>query len=231
MRSTEKSPFRYYQEKLSGERLKLAYEIAPPRVKQYLEAEVSYVLSHISPGDLVLDLGCGFGRVIPRLAGRAGRVIGIDNSWPSLLVARRQLAKQLRKALAAMDAVHLGFRTRVFDVVACIQNGISAFHVDRRALIAESLRVTREGGKVLFSTYSEKFWEPRLDWFERQSAAGLLGEIDYEQTRDGVIVCKDGFRATAVSPAELRELAAGFRATPSVEEVDGSSLFLVLQVL
>jgi len=230
MRLTKKGRFSYYEEKLSAERLKKAYAIAPPRIRQYLEAEVSYVLSHISPGDLILDLGCGYGRVMPRLARRAGRVIGIDNSWPSLLMARHKLARQSRTLLAAMDAVHLGFRARVFDVVACIQNGISAFHVDRRALITESLRVTSEGGKVLFSTYSEKFWEHRLDWFERQSAAGLLGEIDYEQTRDGVIVCKDGFCAATVSADELRELAADLKATPSIEEVDGSSLFLVLQV-
>ncbi len=229
MRSTKESPFGYYQEKLSAERLKRAYEIAPPRVKQYLEADVSYALSHISADDTVLDLGCGYGRAMPRLAGRAGHVIGIDNSWPSLLMARQKLARQPRTSLAAMDAVHLGFRSRVFDVVACIQNGISAFHVDRRALIAESLRVTREGGKVLFSTYSEKFWEHRLDWFERQSAAGLLGEIDREQTRDGLIICKDGFRATTVSAGELRELAAGLSAASSIEEVDGSSLFLILQ--
>ncbi|MBM3284388.1 MAG: class I SAM-dependent methyltransferase [Candidatus Aminicenantes bacterium] len=230
MRSTKKGRFSYYEEKLSAERLKKAYAIAPPRVKQYLEAEVSYVLSHISAGDTVLDLGCGYGRAMPGLAGSAGRVTGIDNSWPSLLMARQKLARQPRTSLVAMDAVHLGFRAGVFDVVACIQNGISAFHVDRHALITESLRVTREGGKVLFSTYSEKFWEHRLDWFERQSAAGLLGKIDYEQTRDGLIVCKDGFRATAVSAAELRELAAGLRAAFSIEEVDGSSLFLVLKV-
>lgn len=228
MRSTKKSRFAYYQEKLSAERLKRAYNIAPPRVKQYLEAEASYLSSHISAGDIILDLGCGYGRIIPRLAERAGRIIGIDNSWPSLLLARDQLEKQPRISLAAMDAVHLGFRGGVFDVVACIQNGISAFHVDRRALIMESLRVAKAGGKVLFSTYSEKFWEHRLDWFERQAAAGLLGELDYDQTRDGLIVCKDGFRASTVSAAEFKELAAGLKATLSIEEVDGSSLFLVL---
>jgi 2-polyprenyl-6-hydroxyphenyl methylase/3-demethylubiquinone-9 3-methyltransferase len=228
MRSSRESRFAYYQEKLAAERLKQAYKIAPPRVKQYLEAEVSYVLSYISAGDIVLDLGCGFGRTMPRLAERARRVIGIDNSWPSLLLARQRLGRRPRTSLAAMDAVYLGFRAGVFDVVACIQNGISAFHVDQRALIIESLRVARAGGKALFSTYSEKFWEYRLDWFKRQAAAGLLGEIDHEQTRNGLIVCKDGFRASAVSAAEFREMAAGLKATLSIEEVDGSSLFFVL---
>jgi len=44
----------------------------------------------------------------------------------------------------------------------------------------------------VFSTYAAEFWSERLRWFELQAAAGLVGEIDYEKTKDGVVVCKDG---------------------------------------
>jgi hypothetical protein len=92
-------------------------------------------------------------------------------------------------------------------------------------LIAESLRVTRGGGRVLFSSYSEKFWKPRLEWFELQAAHGLLGEIDWDATGDGVIVCQDGFRATTVSPDEFRSLASEFDVRAHIEKVDESSVF------
>lgn len=82
----------YYSHKLSAERLKLCYEIAPLRVKRYFEAEIEFIL---------------------------------------------------------------GFRNRRFDVVVCIQNGISAFKVDQRKLIGETMCVTRSGGTLLFSSYSE----------------------------------------------------------------------------
>jgi len=91
------------------------------------------------------------------------------------------------------DAAELCFRDDVFDVIVCIQNGICAFGVDHRLLLKEALRVTRNGGTLLFSTYSDKFWEHRLKWFEAQSAEGLLGKIDYSLTGDGEIVCKDPF--------------------------------------
>ena len=71
-----------------------------------------------------------------------------------------------------MDASRLAFVDGSFDLVACVQNGICAYAVDQRALIRESLRVLRPGGKALFSSYAESFWEPRLAWFERQAAAG-----------------------------------------------------------
>ena len=34
----------YYSEKLSAERLQKVYRVATPRVKQYLAAEIDYVL-------------------------------------------------------------------------------------------------------------------------------------------------------------------------------------------
>ena len=129
-----------------------------------------------------------------------------------------------------MDAVELGFRHRLFDLVVCIQNGISAFKVDQRRLIEEAMRVTHSGGTVLFSSYSERFWGDRLEWFRLQSKNALIGEIDEDATRDGVIVCKDGFRASTVNPDDFVSLISGFDIDPIISEVDGSSIFYEIQI-
>jgi 2-polyprenyl-6-hydroxyphenyl methylase/3-demethylubiquinone-9 3-methyltransferase len=215
----------YYAEKLAAERLRACYDLAPPRVKAYLEAETAFVLERISPSMLVLELGCGYGRVLKRLVPRAGTVVGIDTSLASLLMAREDLSKTPSCHLAAMDAASMGFAGRVFDLTVCIQNGLSAFHVSQPRLVAEAVRVTRSGGRVLFSSYSPSFWNERLNWFELQAAAGLIGEIDDAATGNGVIVCKDGFQATTVSPERFRSLAKGIGLVPKIFEVDGSSLF------
>jgi ubiquinone/menaquinone biosynthesis C-methylase UbiE len=217
----------YYRDKLSAERLKRCYEIASPRIQQYLKAEVDFVLSKIHAGDTVLELGCGYGRILPRLAQKAKRVIGIDNSLVSLTMAR-QMSAGSSYHLAAMNAAQLAFRDNVFDVVVCIQNGISAFHVDQKSLVRESIRVTKSRGILLFSSYSEKFWHERLAWFKQQSDEGLLGEIDFEKTRDGEIVCKDGFNATTVRPEQFLLLMKDFSIEFRIEEVNGSSLFCVM---
>lgn len=215
----------YYKKKLSAGRLKRCYEIAPSRVRQYFAAELSHVLGKIKPGDRVLDLGCGYGRVMPELSRKAGLVVGIDNSETSLLLAKETVNGISNCHLAAMNAVQMGFIEKSFDVVICIQNGISAFHVDQGALIRESLRVVRPGGVVLLSSYSGKFWDHRLEWFQLQADEGLLGEIDYEKTGAGVIVCKDGFKAFTVGPGRFLELAAGLGAVLNIVEVDDSSVF------
>ncbi len=215
----------YYAEKLSAERLKRVYEIAPPRMRQYLEAEIEYVMTKIRPSDIILELGTGYGRILPYLARITGTIMGIDSSLSSLRFGSQTVSGLFNCQFACMDAVKLAFQDDVFDMVVCIQNGISAFHVDQKELIAEAVRVTKAGGTVLFSSYSEKFWPERLEWFRMQSEAGLLGEIDYEKTKDGVIVCKDGFSASTVSESRFRQLTAGLDGRVSLIEIDESSLF------
>jgi 2-polyprenyl-6-hydroxyphenyl methylase/3-demethylubiquinone-9 3-methyltransferase len=220
----------YYSKKLSADRLRRCYDEAPARVKQYLQAEIDHVLSRMSPCAVVLELGCGYGRVLRPLLKKASRVVGIDTSRQSLLAARELLGRGAPGHLLMMNALCLGFADRTFDMVVGIQNSLSAFKVDQETLIVEAVRVTRQGGRVLFSSYAERFWDDRLEWFELQAASGLIGGIEYEATREGTIVCKDGFRATTVSPQRFRVLTSRLGISPRLEEVDGSSLFCELEV-
>jgi 2-polyprenyl-6-hydroxyphenyl methylase/3-demethylubiquinone-9 3-methyltransferase len=213
----------YYTRKLSGRRLQRCYEIASPRVRQYLEAEIAHALSRIRPGDAVLELGCGYGRIVRRVAAVARHVVGIDTAAESVALARRTIRGENCEFLE-MNALDLEFPDESFDVVLCLQNGICAFRVDPVSLVKEALRVTRVGGVALFSSYADAFWEERLQWFETQAAEGLLGPVDRAASRDGVIVCEDGFRAGRTAPEEFVELCAQVSVRGEVTEVDESSV-------
>jgi len=213
----------YYAERLSGARLQRCYELAPPRVQQYLENEIRHLLGRIRPEDAVLELGCGYGRVALRLAERARSVVGVDVAEESLSLARELAGPDSRCEFMLMDALHMTFRDGTFDAVVCIQNGICAFGLPQDHLLREVLRVARAGGRLIFSTYSDAFWEDRLSWFELESSEGLLGPIDRRATGDGVIVCENGFRSGALTRRELEELCAGLDLVADLTEVDGSS--------
>jgi len=214
----------YYSERLSGERLKRVYDIAPPRIRQYLDAEINYVVNRIRPGDQVLDVGCGYGRILPSLAQKAGRITGIDISPENIRYGHDDgyAGPGSRCRLLVMDALCMDFPDQCFDVVLCIQNGICAFNADQILLVRECVRVTRKGGITLFTSYSPKFWKQRLEWFELQAAEGLLGEIDREKTGNGEIVCKDGFRAGYMTPEKYAEITAPMGLSAFVKEVDES---------
>lgn len=221
----------YYRQVLSANRLKKCYDLAPQRVNQYLNAEIEYVLTKIQSQDLTLELGCGYGRLIPLVSRKAKKIIGIDISGPSLKLAGQMLAKISNTALFRMNAIKLGFKDKVFNKVFCIQNGISAFHVNPITVIRESIRVTKPGGKILFSTYSEKFWNHRLEWFRLQSDAGLIGEIDSIKTGNGTIICKDGFTATTFTGEDFKAFTSDLKVRATIKEIDESSLFYEMEVL
>lgn len=219
-----------YYEGLAGPRLKQCYDLAPPRVRQALEAEIEFVLRFTASDCTVLELGCGYGRVLEPLAARARGVLGIDTSLRSLRMAADRLESVGNCEVAAMDACRLALRANIFDIAVCIQNGLSAFKVDERQVVQEALRVLRPGGTAFFSSYAERFWPDRLEWFQIQADHGLIGEIDESATGGGVIVCRDGFRATTLGPSEFEALANGPGRSVDIREVDESSLFCVVRL-
>ena len=219
------NPEAYYQEKLSANKLLSCYEAAPPRIKQYLDAEIKFLASQLKSKNQVLELGCGYGRVLKKVSQFIPQIIGNDISRISLELAMLHIGNYPNVAVFLMDASRMAFRPCTFDAIFCIQNGISAFGVNRKHLIAESVRVTKRNGIILFSSYSPKIWKTRLEWFRRQSQLGLIGEIDEEMTRDGTIVCKDGFQASTISNSQFLELFSEFGLNVSITEVDESSIF------
>ena len=217
----------YYAQKLSALRLEQVYALAGERVRQYLRAEIDHVARGVTPGDCVLELGCGSGRVMDSLTEKSGRVWGIDTALESLQLYRRRCPCA---ALAAMDAGRLAFKAQRFDLIVGIQNFISACKVPPQQLLLESLKAARPGGRILLSSYADQFWPHRLAWFRQQAAAGLLGPLDETATGDGVIVCKDGFRATTFSRKAFLDLASACRVPAQVYTVDDSSVFCEIRV-
>ena len=221
----------YYSQSLYGRKLKRVYDIAPLRVREYLEAEIQYTIEEIDGMDLVIELGCGYGRIMKSVSPHVEHMVGIDMSGKTLAFATEYLSGLSNCYLFQMNAVQLGFQSQVFDAVLCVQNGLSAFRVDSRALIEEALRITRPGGLLLFSSYSPKFWNYRLEWFRLQAEEGLIGEIDGDRTKEGVIICKDGLRLTFVGEKQFTKLFTSEKTRVSTVEVDESSIFCRVEVL
>ncbi|MCP5065922.1 MAG: class I SAM-dependent methyltransferase, partial [bacterium] len=175
------------------------------------------------PRDQVLELGCGYGCICFELEDTGAHLTGIDTERESITLARELAGSASSCDFREADALDTGFEAGQFDSVLCLQNGICAFGVEPPRLLQEALRVCRPGGRLFFSSYAEAFWPHRLAWFEAQAAEGLLGEIDREATGDGVIVCKDGFRAGAISPSDFRDLGKRFGLRSQLSLVDDAT--------
>ena len=104
------------------------------------------------PGDTVLDLGCGTGRVALHLARRARRMTGIDRD-PQLLevLAYRAERAGLDVATVCADAREFDLGTQ-FDAVLAPMQFIQLFHgaAERAAMLARAAAHMRPG--AVFAT-------------------------------------------------------------------------------
>ena len=217
----------YYAESLNSQKLFQVYDTALPRIKQYLAAEIDYVRQHLTGRERVLELGAGYGRIVRELAPSCASILGADISEDSVRLGKDYLKDFPNADMIAVDVHQMAF-DQPFDVILCLQNGLSAMRATDET-IHNILTTLAPGGAVFFSTYSAKFWDHRIAWFQEQAGKKLLGELDMDQTRDGVIICKDGFRATTQTPEDYAAIGESSGYPYEVTEVDDSSIFLIIR--
>lgn len=137
----------------------------------------------VAPGDRVLDLACGTGELLHRLAQNVpgAELRGIDISSEMVDRARRKLATASRARVQQADAHDLPFADSSFDVVVCA----STFHyfTHPRAVLAEVSRVCRSGGRLVLVDWCRDYWACRvmdavLQWLDpAYTTCYTLGEL------------------------------------------------------
>lgn len=143
--------------------------------RQYVWDDLKRFSAFVKEGDVVLDLGCGSGRLYQIFDGLPISYIGIDQSEELLVLARKQFQKG--KFLAG-NMLSIPLPDQSVDIIYCI----AAFqHIPSRELQSESLfemkRVLKPGGKIIMSN-----WNLFGSYGLRQVSSGKykeLGEGDF----------------------------------------------------
>ncbi len=120
-------------------------------VASYAGVANPFALGRLSPGERVLDLGCGAGTdtlVAAQMVSPGGHATGIDMT-PEMLARARRAASEMRQGNVEFlegEAERLPFPDGSFDVV--VSNGVIDLVPDKDAVFSELFRILVPGGRV-----------------------------------------------------------------------------------
>lgn len=109
------------------------------------------IVDFLQNSGTVVDLGCGPGLLLDRLASQAERIIGVDNSSRMLDAAARLLPRTPEVSLRIGDLEHLPLRDAEAD--AAVMSLVLHHLIAPQAGIAEMGRVVRPGGRVVLADF------------------------------------------------------------------------------
>jgi SAM-dependent methyltransferase len=173
------------------------------------EPELSMVRSSLAPGDSVLDLGSGPGRIANHLVADGHEVFAVDDS--------AEMLEHVVGATRVLDEVVTLALGRRFDMVLATSHLINAHTRAQRAqLLDVCQRHVRTGGKVLVQRYPPD-WTPVEEERERDGVrmrlhdvreldGGFAAAVTYSI---GTRSWTQTFESAVVDDAELAALAAG----------------------
>ncbi|NLZ29283.1 MAG: methyltransferase domain-containing protein [Methanomicrobiales archaeon] len=119
------------------------------RGRSYHRHISDHVMSMLPEGGLLLDLGCGTGLFVERYIKEGGRAMGLDIS-PEMV--RRGRWRCPGSGFCVGTAEVLPFRDGAFDALASLL--AFSYVPDPGAMLAESYRVLKPGGRIAICTLS-----------------------------------------------------------------------------
>jgi len=130
-----------------------------------IDLEIDAIGKHIRTGDIVLDVGCanGFASFRQLENNKIAKIYGIDFAENMIKYAnqvREKYPEKDRIKFRKGDIREIDFEDNIFDLVYTTRVIINLPNwEDQKKAINECLRVTKKGGKVVFS---EAFYEPLI---------------------------------------------------------------------
>jgi len=189
------------------------------------------------PGVRALELGCGTGVFLEKVAASGASIAGIDLSSDLLARARQRLAGHASVALVRGNAEQMPFPDCSFDAVY----GSSILHhlrLDRS--LAESFRLLKPGGVVVFA--EPNILNPQVTvMFRVEAVKERYGvspdEMAFSRFRARAALRQAGFTDASAAPFDfvhpalpaswiggVARLGRAFEATPLLREIAGSLL-------
>lgn len=191
----------------------------------------------LGPGRRALEVGCGTGIFLEKVAACGADIRGVDLSQDLLARARTRVSGFSNVRLTCGNAEQMPFPTGTFDAVY----GSSVLHhLNLERSLREILRVLRPGGRIAFA--EPNIWNPQVAlMFHYGPSKEYFGvspdEMAFSRFHANRVLAEAGYRDVAVRPFDflhpstpkgwldaVGRLSLALEATPVLREIAGSLL-------
>ncbi|MBR9691485.1 class I SAM-dependent methyltransferase [Candidatus Woesearchaeota archaeon] len=156
------------------------------------------VLEYLKPNSVVLDLGCGYGRLSGFFASKGCRVYGIDINENAIEEAKKN--PELKDIeFSVQDATNTNFENNFFDVVVSQAVFACMDLPARKKLISECYRILKPSGILCVSEFGQI--DENAKYEEHAKATGEYGTVIVKNPDE-----TERFRTHNFAKSELEKL-------------------------
>jgi ubiquinone/menaquinone biosynthesis C-methylase UbiE len=213
--------------------INLVEKTSNPFLQGYMRAELEYITNKIenSKDKTFIDVGAGYGRVIPELSIIAKNILAVELDKQMLAELKKRAPQYQNVSVVECDAQELSKNLKDFNidkpVVLCLQNSLGTPHGDPYKIISEMVKVAQKNGELIISLFTQ---EALKDYGIPiyNSVFELVGEPDLEKTDfiNGNFISKTGYRSHWWRPEE-REQIFKILGGSLVAEVEGDCFYIL----
>jgi len=163
--------------------------LLPEKLKEYLLTEEEKIIQYCQENhpDLVLEAGCGRGRIIKAITPHCKKIIGIDYSPTMAMFCSERFKGNSNIKIYEEDISQTHFQDTYFNLEILAFNTLGNTDTNKESVLLELKRVLRPQGSLLVSVYSEKARDIQYDTYQKLSLNILREENDRIYTREGLV--------------------------------------------
>lgn len=173
----------------------------PKQYQDYIKQEEDLIVSNIKSSDVILEAGVGTGRIIPKIAPLARKVIGIDNADLMIKYSTEIAKKYPNVKIVKCEIENIGnfFGKNYFDKTFCIWNTLG--NVESEVEVLKNLsKVTRD--RIFITVYKKGTLEERKNWYK---TVGIkLKKID---DKNEIFYSESGLKSKSYNEEDLADIA------------------------